>query len=438
MSHQHLIPHGGIGQFALGIVKMLRERDVKVDVITDKKPANSSFIQRLEDEGATFICPSESYPYTQHSAIFMYGDSYCYERMANFRNAIIKAFQTNLYDAIVCNTYESIQVASVLGLEEHVQIIAYTHLESQIFADTTNPFLNSVNEMMRNQLTVPRITIGTQSEFNAAQFEKAQVLPIPLYESDLLEEYHGERKGVLFIGRWEEGKNPEAYLDLIQHTKLPAKVMTSATSAKKFRERLDQIGVEYEILVSVVGSEKNDFIKSSRVAYNPSTVESYGIAFLEQQIQLPTVALRGMRWLNNFDDRFYFSIDKQSAHKLILDLYDRYKSPKDWYSEGALAYHKERYLNIPNMWMTVLDGFTVKQSKSNTAGILEHNTIRYGEYIESLERKQICIDDIRSVLSNKHKFKVIYTDRDTYLTRDPGFIPESDQPVGTSLFEGFD
>jgi hypothetical protein len=51
-----------------------------------------------------------------------------------------------------------------------------------------------------------------------------------------------------------------------------------------------------------------------------------------------------------------------------------------------------------------------------------------------LGRSIICIDDIRSVLANKNKFRVIYTDNDTYLTKDPNFEPVEEQ-AGTGLFE---
>ena len=116
------------------------------------------------------------------------------------------ANEKNLYDVIVCNTYESIQVALTMGLEDCIQVIAYTHLESQIFKDTKNPFLHSTNDMMRKQLECNGLWIGTQSKFNQISMSNgAWYLPIPITERGLLEEYKGEREGVLFVGRWEEG-----------------------------------------------------------------------------------------------------------------------------------------------------------------------------------------------------------------------------------------
>lgn len=443
MSYQHLIPHGGIGQMALSFVKLMKSNNVKVDIITDKFDKHTEFTKTLVNEGARFIYPNQSLSYTTHQGIFMYGDSYCLERMINFRNAIIKAFNTNIYDSIVCNTYETSRLLSEIGLEDCVQIINYTHLESQIFADSKNPFLDNVNESMRLQLVMPKIAIGTQSNFNCqvleARYNQQVVeLPIPLPEPDLLKEYHKTREGVLFIGRWEEGKGPEDFLNMIRETKLPAKVMTNANGAKKFEVELKKIGVPYEIKTSIIGQEKVNFISGSRVAFNPSTVESYGIAFLEQHIQLPTVCYKDMRWTNNFTAKYFFAVDKKEVNDTILALYQTYETAQSYYDQGALEFYQKREEKIASIWLGCFSDFKSKESKSNTAGILNHDTTSYADYIASLNRSTLCIDDIRSVLSNKHKFNVVYTDTDTWLSKNANFVPpetvSTTQAIG--LFEG--
>ena len=333
VSYQTLIPHGGIGQFAKSFCELMDSNNIKVDIITDKLPKDTDFLNSLK---ANIISPDETLVYTQHSNIFMYGDTFNYERMANFRNSIIKALSHNLYDAFICNTYETVQVASTMGLEDCIQIIAYTHLESQIFKDTKNPFLHNTNELMRQQLSTPSIYVGTQSKFNWLNLDESSYhLPIPITERGLLEEHHNPREGVLFIGRWEEGKNPELFCDLIEQTKLPAKVMTSANGAKKFEERLKKIGIPYEIKVGIIGQEKVDFITSARVAFNPSTVESYGMAFYEQITQLPTFCLENQRWTNNFKGRFYFVTNKKQMAEDIKDAYHAYPTAKSWYDNSA-------------------------------------------------------------------------------------------------------
>jgi len=240
---------------------------------------------------------------------------------------------------------------------------------------------------------------------------------------------------VLFIGRWEEGKNPELYLDLIEQTKLPARVMTNANGAKKFEERLKKMGADYKIAVSIIGQEKVDFITSCRVAFNPSTVESYGIAFLEQMIQMPTYALENQRWTQNFNHGYFFTTTKKNMAKDILDRYEHATQAWVWYEGGSLVYHQARENKVFRKWNECFSEFTCKQSNSNTAKICLEKTVKYSDFIEALGRSIVCIDDVKSVLTNAHKFRIIYTDTDTYLTKDPDFEPEENN-TGTGLFEG--
>ena len=431
VSYQTLIPHGGIGQFTKSFCELMDQHNIKVDIITDKEPQNTEFVKSIK---ANVIAPLESLKYTDHSNIFMYGDTFCYERMANFRTAIVEALEHNLYDALICNTYETVQVASTMGLEDVIQIIAYTHLESQIFKDTKNPFLFNTNVAMRYQLSTPNIDVGTQSKFNQLHLDESSYhLPIPITERELLNEYTGEREGILFVGRWEEGKNPELFIDLIEKTKLPAKVMTSPNGVKKFEERLKKIGVPYEIKVSIIGQEKVDFITSARIAFNPSTVESYGMAFYEQHIQLPTLVLENQRWTNNFNKSFFYTCTKKDMAAKAKELYDVFEKAERWYNLGSLQHAQEQEAGVFHKWMECFRNFEPKQSNTNTAKICNENTIKHVDFISELDRSIICIDDVRSVLTNKHKFRVIYTDNDTYLTKDPSFEPIEEE-TGLSLF----
>jgi glycosyltransferase involved in cell wall biosynthesis len=433
VSYQTLIPHGGIGQFTKSFCELMDQHNIKVDIITDKEPQDTEFIKSIP---ANIIAPLESLKYTDHSNIFMYGDTFCYERMANFRTAIVEALEHNLYDALICNTYETVQVASTMGLEDVIQIIAYTHLESQIFTDTKNPFLFNTNVAMRHQLSLTNIDIGTQSKFNQLHLDESSYhLPIPITERGLLEEHHKPREGILFVGRWEEGKNPELFLDLIEQTKLPAKVMTSANGAKKFEDRLQKIGVPYEIRVSIIGKEKVDFMTSARIAFNPSTVESYGMAFYEQHIQMPTLVLENQRWINNFNKSFFYTCTKKDMASKAKELYDIFEKAERWYNLGSLQHAQEQEAGVFHKWMECFRNFEPKQSNTNTAKICNENTIKHVDFISDLNRSIICIDDVRSVLTNKHKFRVIYTDDNTYLTKDPSFEP-IEETEGLSLFEG--
>ena len=64
---------------------------------------------------------------------------------------------------------------------------------------------------------------------------------------------------------------------------------------------------------------------------------------------------------------------------------------------------------------------------------MDNETIKYNDFIKELGRSVICIDDCRSALTNKHKYRILYTDSDTFLTKDPSFEP-TEEETGMSLF----
>jgi len=288
--------------------------------------------------------------------------------------------------------------------------------------------------LMRQQLSTTNVFVGTQSKHNQLNLDESSYhLPIPITEQDLLTEYTGEREGILFVGRWEEGKNPELFIELIEQTKLPAKVMTSPNGVKKFEERLSKLGVKYDVRASIIGQEKVDFIKSSRIAFNPSVVESYGMAFYEQHIQLPTLVLENQRWTKNFNSDFFYTCTKKDMAERAKQLYGSFDKADTWYNLGGLEHFRQQEARVFHMWNKCFNDFVPKQSNSNTAKILQNETVKYSDFISDLGRKIICIDDCRSALTNRSKFRVIYTDDDTYLTKDPLFEPK-EETTGESLF----
>ena len=435
ISSESLKAVGGIGQFAKSFCNTMDAYGIKVDLILDKKPVHQDFVDQIK---ANVVYPDNSLSYTEHGKILMYEDSYCLERMINFRDSTIKALANNLYDVFVCNTHEAVQVAMTLGLEDYIQMIGYTHHEHQIYKNAISPFLDCVNTMMRKQISLPGLYVGTQSLFNKTELANQNIdsyhLPIPLPDPEILLESSNNREGILFIGRWEPRKNPQLFIDLIEKTKLPAKVLTSHNGKKKFEAALSQLGVSYDVQVGLTGKEKIDFITKCRVAFNPSLMESYGIAFLEQQIQLPTVALDDKIWTGAFDSERFFKCNKKNMVSVVTELYNKYPTSNSWYNDKPVDYFIQQENKVFTKWNQCFLEFEIRKSNSNTAKITEEKTVRYADFVQQLNRQVLCIDDIRSVLSNKHKFRVIYTDQDTWLTKDPGFEPVDD--TAHALFDG--
>jgi hypothetical protein len=305
-----------------------------------------------------------------------------------------------------------------------------------IFRETqgSDVFLSSYHNFYNKHMEFSDIIIGTQSQKNINELTKhgstnCKLLKMPMSERQLLEPYAGTKSGVLFIGRWEEGKNPEAYIKVMKECKLPCKVMTNSNGAKKFEKAFKEAGItDYQIKAGIVGSEKVDFIKSSKIFFMPSLRENYPFAFLECLGHMPCVVLDTQDWSDNFDSKFYHKTSLSQAHEYILALAGINQLPE------ALDYVRSLDDQVAEGWEQLLVDFKAKQAKTNTAKINTYETVNYKDYIKDLNRTQIAREDFESVLSNKHKFRVIYTDQDTWLTKDLTFVPTDDTP--NALFEG--
>ena len=438
ISDQHFIPHGGIGSFAKGFTEMCGRIGWKVDIILDKAPNNNSFKELIESLGANTIWPLEPLRYNEHTATFAFSDTVNFEKIINFRTAIVESFEENVYDMIVCNTQEAMTAAYAMTINKYIPVVFYTHLHSMIFRDSqgSDVFLDSYHNFYNKHMEFTDIIIGTQSQKNIDELTKfgatnCQLLRMPMSERGLLEPYSGTRKGVLFIGRWEEGKNPEAYIRVMKECKIHCKVMTNSNGAKKFEKAFADAGItDYEIRVGITGQEKVDFIRSSGVFFMPSLRENYPFAFLECLGHMPCVVLDTQDWSDNFNEKYFHKVNIKDAGETITEIYCSIQSAE------ALDYVCELDDEVAEGWISFLDHFPGKRSNTNAAKINTYETVKYRDYIRELERKHLAREDFESVLSNKHKFlTVCYTDNDTYLSKDPTFKP-IEEIAGLSLFEG--
>ena len=438
ISDQHFIPHGGIGSFAKGFTEMCKRINWKVDILLDKAPRDKDFCKLIEEFGANVLWPLEPLSYADHTATFAFSDTINFEKIINFRTVILEAFEENIYDMIVCNTQEAMTAAYAMTINKYIPVVFYTHLHSMIFRDSqgSDVFLDSYHNFYNKHMEFTDIIIGTQSQKNIDELTKygaknCRLLRMPMSERGLLEPYTGTRKGVLFIGRWEEGKNPEAYIRAMKECKLPCKVMTNSNGEKKFIKAFEEAGItDYEIRAGITGQEKVDFIRSSGVFFMPSLRENYPFAFLECLGHMPCVVLDNQDWSDNFNEKYFYKVNIKDAAETIVDIYCSLQSAE------ALDYVCKLDDEVALGWIEFLDNFPGKRSNTNSAKINTYDTVKYRDYIKDLERNHLAREDFESVLSNKHKFLTIwYTDNDTYLSKDPTYKPV-EEVTGVGLFEG--
>lgn len=436
ISNQHLIPHGGLGSFAKSFTEMCSKLNWKVDLVLDKKPTNE-FSNVIVNLGANIVYPENSIEYTEHTGSFAFSDSINFERIVNFRKSIIKAFEANSYDMIVCNTQEAMTSVYCLHLGEYIPVVFYTHQPSMVTRenDSKDVFLKPYHDFYNKHLELPDIHVGTQSSRNKKNLlgygaKNVYVLPMPMSERDLLLPNNNEREGVLYIGRWEPRKNPEAFLKVMAECKLPVRIMTNRNGAAKFKKELDKLGItDYIIRFEIYGQEKSDFIKSCKVHFNPSYSENYPFVFFECLGQMHCVVLDTQDWADNFDSKYYHVVKIKEASAKILELYEQPIPTEN------LEYIKNLDNNTAQAWVEFLNNFKGKQSSSNVAKINNEHTITHFDFIKKLDRNYLAQEDIISILGNRHKFKVIYTDHDTYFSKDNDFNPLEEKET-SGLFEG--
>jgi glycosyltransferase involved in cell wall biosynthesis len=435
ISDQHFIPHGGIGSFCKSFTEMCNRLNWKVDVILDKAPTGT-FDTVIENAGANLIWPLEPLRYNNHTATFAFSDTINFEKIINFRTALLEAFEENVYDMIVCNTQEAMTAAYAMTVNKYIPVVFYTHLHSMIFRESqgSDVFLDSYHNFYNKHMEFTDIVIGTQSQKNIDELTKygatnCALLPMPMSERGLLEQGNVVGNGVLFIGRWEEGKNPEAYIRAMKECKLPCRVMTNANGAKKFEKAFAEAGItDYKIKAGITGQEKVDFIRDSSVFFMPSLRENYPFAFLECLGHMPCVVLDTQDWSDNFDSKYFHRVNIKDAAEKIKELYGNAQV------NGALDYVCSLDDNVAKEWVRFLDNFVGKRSNTNSAKINTYETIKYRDYIKDLNRKHLAREDFESVLSNKYKFiNVWYTDNDTYLSKDPIYKPQEEE-TGADLF----
>jgi len=442
IADQHFIPHGGIGQFAKGFTELCGRIDWKVDIILDKKPTND-FSEYVKSLGANIVYPEDPLKYSDHTATFAFSDSINFEKIVNFRKSILHAFQTNIYDMLVCNTQEAMSAAYAMGISKYIPVVFYTHSYSMVFRDEqdfSDVCIDAYHTFYNKHMEFSDIFVGTQSQKNKTELTKygatnCEILRMPLSERGLLEAHTGPREGVLFIGRWEERKNPAAYIKVMKETGLPCRVMTNANGAKKFEAKFKEAGItDYVIKAGIVGQEKVDFIKGCKVFFMPALGENYPFAFSECLGHMPCVVLDNQDWSDNFDSKYFVKTKLSSAASHVTTLYNA--DPADYAKGGALDYINDLDSVTAKGWITFLDKFVAKRSNSNTAKINDNETVCYRDYIVGLNRSHLAREDFESVLANRYKFIInVYTDDNTYLSKDPLFVPVEEQS-GAGLFDG--
>lgn len=355
ISTQHFKIAGGIGQFFRGLNDHAEELDCYIDIVFDQKPAANKII--AVDNLYYYPDDADALSYRNHRKFFVFKDGINYEMVVNFRNSITKALRENLYTHIISNTPEATIALKMVGVK-NTKTMVYSHIESYMLAESElNRAPTFTLEFLQEVRNLKGITIGCQT-YNMSElvskFTDTTRLVLPFFfpknEKPVVTK---EGKGVLFIGRWEDRKNPKAFVKLIKDTGLPAKVMTNRNGKEKFVQALSEIGADFEVQAEIFGEEKSRFISSAKIAFAPNLIETGPYSVYESLVRVKTIVPVDRPWAGNFRDLgvIYMDLKEKDFASRVKDIYyseEEYTPAVDFSDLNALALKAWReWMKIP-------------------------------------------------------------------------------------------
>jgi glycosyltransferase involved in cell wall biosynthesis len=387
ISDQSLIQNGGIGQFAKAFVEMAHDLGWVVDLILDKHSTSPTFLAQFDDKLGKIFAPVTPLSYANHAKVFAFTDSINFDKERNFRESFMLALQEVMYDLIICNVPETFAPVYSTGITKYVPTIFYTHNESMIGlgADEVGPYSKEYIAVYRSMYFLPDIHLCTQSQANVNRFRKsgemAAFLPMPMTERSLMEpSWDVKKSGVLYIGRWEERKNPAEYLRIIKETGLPAKVMTNKNGARKFTKAFEDMGItDVTIIAEASPEEKVAFIKSSKVFYNPALKEAFCYTMLEVLGHAHVVALLEYDWSVEFDD--YPNVRRVLKKDAVATIKALYAHEPD---SDATARVRKYQQDAIYLWQMFVDMNKVCGKDKTRSEVSKKNDLWYAEHISGL------------------------------------------------------
>lgn len=442
ISDQHLVPHGGVGSFFKGFAELCRDNNWIMDVILDKAVDNE--LTKYAN-WANYYWPTDTLSYAEHNANYPKmsgdGDSYNMQKIINFQRSQIECYKFGLPDAIVINTPEALLAVAYGAMHKYVPTVYYTHQDNAVYWEKpkNNTFNESYLDMQQALMGLPGLVLGTQSQNNIhimhsymTEDEKKKydirLLPLILSEKSLLEPYNGKREGVMFVGRFEPRKQPELFAKVVKEAGLKPKCLTNGSGKRKFEELFAKLGIEdYEIKASIIGQEKVEFLKSAKVAFHPSFLESYGYSAWETLHCCPTLVLDEYRWKDNFTPLGVHITSKKEAAAKLKELHDG-----QWDEEKQLKTMKDYDAEVRNLWISFFDTKLKKEGiegdRSRLIEVLSQvEKVNLNDYwFKHLNRDILCIPDVKSVLKKRSKIEITHTKKNTWLSLKPISIEDAD------------
>jgi glycosyltransferase involved in cell wall biosynthesis len=284
----------GVATYVNGWLEWGIRNNVQVDIISNASIddiSNNQF-ERYKTI-SNWISPSEVSTVNDDNLVAMRTPIIRLNDSVNLRTAIIEAVSRYSYDAILLNNIDNLYTVTSMALDRyHPNILYVTHSPTDIGRHVFGNDNHIVN-ITKNMLNNSTVKVLCQSEFMREEVMKfalidntMTVVATPMLGQpellDCLQEEFTDRKGILYIGPYEERKGSEVFITACADNKLPALLITpSQKSADKFKARFLELGIEHEIHIGLSGINKVNAMKTAALAIIPSITETFCYTAIE-------------------------------------------------------------------------------------------------------------------------------------------------------------
>jgi hypothetical protein len=421
-SNDTLIPDGGVGISVASLSKLFIRNDCQVDIITDIRPSNGKrqrFQEQLEGLGCRIVRAPDNISYTRYSRTHQMNWGIQSEESANMRESMMCALHTAVYDLVIIHSVNSTPGIYSLDLWKWIPTIIYTHDPNAIFKYKQQLRYSQGAQNFSDILyRLPGLLIGTHTEHNRTCIDLPQVrvLPLPLTTDLLLQDYTGPREGVLFIGKWEDRKNPALFCRVVAAAKLPARIITSPHSIDKFRREFAKLQHSDVTFIQdqhpeslrrgyPTAEEKTDFIQRCRVAYLPYLFETCPLAIQEAHCQMPVLlSSDAAAWHHNFTGAGIHKANKAEAMARLQQLHAQ-DQRCDWREEIL-----QTQAHVEQVWMQQVG---LRPGRASHCRAMHHPEMWHRDYISGL-RRDLILDDIYALLNTQENRQRFHTATDCY------------------------
>jgi glycosyltransferase involved in cell wall biosynthesis len=435
--------HRGVGVYCKSIIDFALRQCINVDIISDDHARDNGLLDAYQGRVSWFT-PRQRYDDKVFKELSTFGKPYDVGTVLNLRNSLIEALRHHSYDLVITNTGEALDAVTGLGLNMVSKVAHATHHESEAHVTIRHDiFTKGVSTRYSYLCGLPDVTLLCQSAWVKSRvvsawpdkLEDAVVATPLLAEPQLLEfeKLPSASWGVGFVGPYEPRKEPDEFIRVVSKAKLPAVIITpSETSAKKFREKLTEAGVEHRIHVGITGQAKVEVLRGLAAGYHPAQSETFGLGAFETSHTCPTLLLDSRDW-SGVHEKYSILCSKETVVDTLKAVYGK----RDLVQQDTLRRITE---SSESVWKSLMHAEkTTKQTKNNFFTELDQQgLVKHSEFVE--KARSFCVDEVHKMmrLPNTQDIEALHTVHETYYRRRGSQLEPKEDDKASVLSNLFD